>query len=566
MSRSFRVQLTLLFGSLALALAALLTYELGGRLTQQAQQQRGDALAKLAGATAVLLAEGLHERSREVDLLARSNDAQRLGLDAAGWQVEIARLLSGRPHYAWVGITDAAGTVVAASQGMLLGADVSQRPWFRGALQGLYVGDVHTAKLLAKLLPAPPGGEPLRFIDFAAPLRDAQGQLVGTLGVHADWRWARDVIELLHSEDTRDAGVQVLIVDRAGHVIHAPQGPQTAVAAPTAGLARQPAGASVQTWSDGLAYLTAAAVVPPRTAMADLGWTVVARQPADEALRGAQAARRAAWVIGLLAAWLSMLIVWLGAGRFSRPLERISLAAELIHGGDRQVAIPITRQSTELARLSSSLASMTHDLVSRGEALSEANRQLERRVAERTEALARANAELECLAHQDGLTGLANRRAVDLALEKAIAQHRRHGRELGVLLADLDHFKRINDTHGHEAGDQVLRAFGECLRGALREGDLAARFGGEEFLILLPETDHAGVQRVGEKLRAALAALELQPVGRVTASFGGAVWNEGETATAFVKRADAALYAAKQAGRDRVVLADEPALALFEPA
>ncbi|HEU4458319.1 MAG TPA: diguanylate cyclase [Methylibium sp.] len=572
MFRSFRTQLTLLFGTLALALAGVLSYEFGNRLTHQATNERGDALRHLADATAALMAEGLHERMREVDLLARSNEIARIGLDPQAWRTEINRLRSGRPHYAWIGVTDADGTVVAASDGLLVGADVSKRPWFVGATKGAYVGDVHTAKLLAKLLPASDDGGPLRFIDFAAPLRDAEGRLIGTLGVHADWRWARDVIALLHSDDSRDAGVEVLIVDRAGKVIHDPQGSAaasgTARTAPALGIQPQ-----MHAWSDG-SHLTAATLLPARSEHTDMGWLIVARQPAAAGLAAARAAQRAAWAVGCLVACAAMVIVWIVAGRFSRPLERIAIVADHILDGDRQVAIPVSRGTSELERLSSSLALMTHHLVEHGEALQDANRELERRVGERTaelaranEELGRANADLDHLAHRDALTGLANRRAADHALAHMLRQHRRYGRSLGVLLIDIDHFKRVNDSHGHAVGDRVLQALANCLRETLRDSDLPARFGGEEFLVVLPETDAEGVAHVAEKLRAAIEALALPSVGGITASFGAALAEQGrESAVSLLQRADVALYAAKGAGRNRVHSAEAPTTAFLDSA
>jgi diguanylate cyclase (GGDEF)-like protein len=198
---------------------------------------------------------------------------------------------------------------------------------------------------------------------------------------------------------------------------------------------------------------------------------------------------------------------------------------------------------------------MTGRLLEREQELARSNEALEARVAERTAALERANEELAALAHQDGLTGLRNRRAADERLAHELARHRRLRRPLGVLLADIDHFKSINDRHGHAVGDAVLRAVAQRLAASLRETDLAARFGGEEFLVLLPETDRAGLARVAEKLRAAVEALNLEQVGTVTTSLGGAVAEDGAgDAALLLERADQALYGAKAAGRNRVVV------------
>jgi two-component system, cell cycle response regulator len=173
--------------------------------------------------------------------------------------------------------------------------------------------------------------------------------------------------------------------------------------------------------------------------------------------------------------------------------------------------------------------------------------------------LARRNAELEQLARTDVLTGLANRRHADDVLRATIASARRHGRTLSAVLVDIDRFKSVNDVHGHAAGDAVLREIALRLADGLREEDLAARWGGEEFLLLLPDSPDAAV--VCERLRASIAERPVNVHGllelHVSASFGWAPWSGEETGEALVGRADVALYAAKAGGRDRVVCIDE---------
>jgi diguanylate cyclase (GGDEF)-like protein len=154
----------------------------------------------------------------------------------------------------------------------------------------------------------------------------------------------------------------------------------------------------------------------------------------------------------------------------------------------------------------------------------------------------------------DGLTGLANRRAATEALHAEAARAGRLETPLSVVLADLDGFKDVNDEHGHAVGDAVLRAFAEVLRETLRESDVAGRWGGEEFLLLLPGADEEGAAQLAERVRTRLAARSIPGVPglRVTASFGVAEY-AGETNTGqLVAAADGALYRAKRAGKDRV--------------
>jgi diguanylate cyclase (GGDEF)-like protein len=172
------------------------------------------------------------------------------------------------------------------------------------------------------------------------------------------------------------------------------------------------------------------------------------------------------------------------------------------------------------------------------------------------ESLAEANAKLEALATTDGMTGLANHRAFQGRLRTEMARAERHGTPLALLLLDVDHFKRYNDTYGHPAGDDVLCTVGRLMREAVREGDLAARYGGEEFAVLLPATDVESALAIAERIRAAVAAYPF-PHADVTLSAGvtDVTIVGSDDPEDLVGSADAALYAAKRAGRNRVVVA-----------
>jgi diguanylate cyclase (GGDEF)-like protein len=164
----------------------------------------------------------------------------------------------------------------------------------------------------------------------------------------------------------------------------------------------------------------------------------------------------------------------------------------------------------------------------------------------------------------DGLTGLANRRACEETLSAELARADRFPGALSVVIADLDDFKDINDRHGHQAGDVVLREFASLLRDGIRDIDLAGRWGGEEFLLVLPGTDLDGATHVAERIRQALAgrivlSVDGEPIP-VTASFGVAAFPHAHTASALFAAADGALYEAKRTGKNRVSGAPEPAV------
>jgi len=162
-------------------------------------------------------------------------------------------------------------------------------------------------------------------------------------------------------------------------------------------------------------------------------------------------------------------------------------------------------------------------------------------------------------ASHDALTGLYNRRHTQRALQRELQLGQRTGQPVSAVLFDLDHFKRVNDTYGHAAGDRVLKRLAELVRARVRDTDIAGRWGGEEFMLVLPGTDVAGAQRVAETLRRKVEGCEFPTVGRVTVSVGYAEASATENVDELFKRVDEALYAAKRAGRNRSRRAAPPA-------
>jgi diguanylate cyclase len=164
---------------------------------------------------------------------------------------------------------------------------------------------------------------------------------------------------------------------------------------------------------------------------------------------------------------------------------------------------------------------------------------------------ARANAFAQ-LATTDYLTGAANRRSAEQSLDQAISRAKRYQRDLSIILLDIDSFKQINDTYGHSAGDHVLIQLVQIIRTQLRSSDVCGRWGGEEFIIIAPETSAAQALLFAERLRAQVASHDIFPTGRFTASFGVSSMKPDDTVASLVKQADQALYLAKQNGRNRV--------------
>jgi two-component system, cell cycle response regulator len=173
--------------------------------------------------------------------------------------------------------------------------------------------------------------------------------------------------------------------------------------------------------------------------------------------------------------------------------------------------------------------------------------------------MSRINRKLEDLATKDFLTDLVNRRRFFEQLEAAMAEARVKKLGLSVTILDLDFFKRINDTFGHDSGDMVLKNAALRVREMMRGSDCVARFGGEEFVMMMRETRIDAAYAMAEAVRAKIADVPFELVGTVSASFGVAEWDHVETANTLIVRADKALYVAKETGRNKVVRAESAA-------
>ena len=234
-------------------------------------------------------------------------------------------------------------------------------------------------------------------------------------------------------------------------------------------------------------------------------------------------------------------IIFLSAGEYDQNLEK---AVEC--GGDDYLVKPVSNVV----------------LTAKIRALQRQS-QMRRKLVELSSELAAANRRLETLSHQDGLTGIANRRAFDFLLDRNFAEAMRRREPLSVVLCDVDHFKPYNDHYGHQAGDDCLKKLAAALqRSCKRSTDIAARYGGEEFALVLPNTPLEGARLVADTVQREVAALAIQherspTSGVVTLSAGIATYTGGRDSKPqdLIARADEALYRAKQLGRNRSVVA-----------
>lgn len=279
-------------------------------------------------------------------------------------------------------------------------------------------------------------------------------------------------------------------------------------------------------------------------------------------LQSVLAANKQLWMASALVLALALgVVAWLGLlVLVVLPIRHLDRTARLLESGQRHARANL-RRNDEIGRFAKVFdalaASAARSIEELEQAVAERSAEIQRKNEELVEVnrrLAGANEELDRLAHLDALTAVPNRRSFGQLMSHTVAQPQ----PAVLLLLDIDHFKRLNDQHGHLVGDAVLRAFAAVLGTALREGDVLARYGGEEFAVVLPRTDEARGLEVAERLRQLVADHDFaemvgEPVGAVTLSAGLACYPaDATTVQGLIDCADQALYAAKAAGRNQV--------------
>lgn len=551
---SFRNRLLILFAAMSLILGLCATVFVEKIASEQMTKASGLSLYIAAKSISNTLANSLNEREREIVLLSQSPFFEEAKLNHPQVQRQLDQVKQSYKYYAWMGIADPKGIIEVAADHMLEGADVSARPWFIAGSQHPYLGDVHEAVLLAKKIKALDPDQPLRFIDFAAPILDANTQqLKGVLAVHADWSWAKAVLQSSLSENARERGVEVFITNKGGELLYPYQSIGN-VNPPKFNKEQQRH--FIHDWGEGKKYLTVNMPVISDT-YTNLGWHVVIRQPVEIALLEVKNLQRQMYLLGTVFALILLLFTYRLARRFSTPIENLARTARMVEKGQEGVIFESKTSIREIKALSQSLRSMTFTLLLQKQQLKNANESLEQKVNERTIELQKANTELALLASRDVLTGLNNRRAFNDYLDYLFAQYKRHTTFYSLLMLDIDYFKKVNDTFGHEMGDHVLHETAKIIQNNLRSTDFVARLGGEEFIVILPMTSVSDAVFIAEKIRSSIEAAIIIHDHTLTMSIGiSEVLELDHLATEAVRRADQALYTAKAQGRNQVVLAD----------
>jgi PAS domain S-box-containing protein len=472
-ARPLGAYLALAFIVISILLTGVLVLIIENKVITQFKQEIGTDLASLALQTSDKLDRGMFERYREVALIS----SQIAYSGAAGSEAHaklLARVQKSYRFYDWIGMTDLDGRVLVSGSGLLNGADVSARPWFRHGLHGGYVGDVHEALLLAKLLPGQPG-ELRRFVDVAFPYANADGQIQGVLGAHMSWAWAADVERSVVGSSSLPS-LETLIVSARGEVFMGPSGLiRTTIGSASYQRAhRERIGYALETWPDGKQYLVGFAQTGALVKdYPSLGWIVLVRQNIDEAYAPVQQLRTYIIASGLALAALFSLCGFAVARKITRPLKDLAASAGKMQDGDLLEIAPGRGGYSEIHALSDTLNVLVANLDGRRRQLEQLNGTLEQRVAGRTLELTEAFAAVQASeariraiieASQDAFIGVdPDGRIIDwnTHAEAMLGWERAHA--IGRTLADL----RLADQFRPAAGDTVRDFVDAGYQGAL---------------------------------------------------------------------------------------------------
>lgn len=325
-------------------------------------------LDTLARQTARELSYGMERFVREIELQAANPIFSQPVANPAQMRRALEEIQRVHPEFSHISVVDIpSATVIAATGGIFEGGNGRGRPVFEQGQKGLFVADVHEAVRLANVLPKPASGEPLRFLDAAAPVRGPEGAPIRVLGFHLSWEWTASIRNRVLDPVEANRGVQLMLVDTAGNVA-LPPSKDVKVGAKFSELAGGAAPRGVGAWSDGEQYLTSEAPTFASGSFPGLGWRVVARQPLDVALAPARRLRDLVLLAGALLGLLAAGLGWVVAGRLVKPVTHLARDARAATQGNRLVQ-DVSDELPEVATVRAAFDRVTGESESRAERL-----------------------------------------------------------------------------------------------------------------------------------------------------------------------------------------------------
>ena len=527
------------FAGMMVILILLLCAVIGFYTSKKTRQAIGNNLASTAVVISTRLDQFMWSRSHELEILL-AMDKIRSGQDYSDTERLLNQLKSSFPAFSWIGLLDTQGNVRAATGGILCGQNIAARPVFSAGIRGNFIGDVHEAVLLARALPNPTG-EPLRFVDISKPIFNNDGRVVGVLASHLNWNWADNAVNSITDSLPDKENIATYVISKKDKQV---------LLGPTKDIglhlnlqsleSTADKGWILETWPDGQQYLTGFTTSHGYEDYPGLGWIVLVRQPVKTAYASIMETQLFIIGWGFLFTILCTLLIWLLAKKITTPLNQLSLAASKLRQGER---IPIRKYTgfQEVEMLEETLSDLFQNLNSTKTALDR----------------------METKASTDMLTTLPNRAALKDYLTRISTTYKDSDLTLTIFYIDLDNFKTVNDTYGHQAGDTILKETAARLKSCIRTNEIVARLGGDEFVMVL-HTRRGKEVETAQVVAARIFNLFQQPIVinesaiNSGCSIGCAIWpQDGLTVKDVLAKADTALYVAKTSGKNRLSIYQE---------
>ncbi len=507
-----------------IVMSGILSIVIGNRSIGDMKNEIGNSLTNTAYQMSERMDSFMWSRAGEIYTLSKLDALQDFN-EADSMRALLNELKSNFPVFAWVGVSDMNGVVIAATNGILEGADISKRPVFTEGIKGKFIGDVHEAVLLANLLPNP-SGEPMKFVDVSLPITNQLGNTIGVLSAHLSWEWARDMEKSIMDPLYNQQNIEMFVIsgkdntillgnrDSIGNIIQL-EGTQ---------MARDVGSHfNIETWDDGKEYLTGYALADGYLDYEGLDWTIVVRQPLNLAYNRVTKLQLYINVVGIICAIIFSYITFLITNKVAKPIINIANIADKIKLGNG-AHFPSQNGIKEIDDLSLSLQELLNSLQ-----VSEMN------------------------ANHDHLTGLLNRKGLEKQLKCIIESECLKGNLLSFLCLDLDGFKSVNDSYGHYIGDLLLIQVATRLENLVKEKGIVARQGGDEFVVILYNNGDIGnnkqvAKAIIEKMN---TPFELENYSlTVGCSIGIATCNGSDDIIASLQLADERLYTSKRKGKN----------------
>lgn len=529
-SISIRTQFAFIFAFLIALLSLLLSILIGVQSSKILKKEIGSSLSEISSQMSGKLEQYMWGRSGEIEVL-KNLESLKNPDDLDEIQATLDTLKYTFPSFSWVGFLDSNGVVKASTDNILKGVDISERPVFLEGIKGKFIGDVHDAVLLSDLLPNPTG-EMMKFVDISGAVYGEDGEVQGVLAAHLSWDWAKEIEKTFMEPLYKRTDLELFIIsDKDNSVLLGPEdliGERVNLNSVKSADTKK-SGWVVEDWLDGKEYLTGYSKGEGHLNYEGLNWTVLVRQPSKVAYGATQTLQIYILVIGGALTVCFAFIGWLMSGRIVKPLHKINEAANDIING-KNTLIPTFEGIKDIEVLSHSLRELVTTLTHTENSL----------------------VEMKNIANHDALTGLPNRVALNLYIKDIISSNKHNDQTISILYLDLDGFKRVNDSLGHDAGDEVLRETATRITKNIRDTELVVRLGGDEFLVIVFTSLGSFKQEV--KIIASRIIKDLNKeflvcddVVKIGCSIGASIWPiDTDDLEEAIILADKALYESKK--------------------